>query len=316
MIKNQKGNFKRKLAAVALVSATTALTGCLNSGSSGSSTAEGSAQGVAYDGYLVGARVCVDRNLNKACDEGEKFAITQAGGKYQIDNLSDEEQQYPLVMETTASTIDEDTNPPQVVGLGLTFLAPAGSKAISGFSTIIQSKIEQALANGSTKTLAQLKKQAADELAAELGVDVDLTNYDPVAAKNFALSDDASSEMAAKLHLINQVLSDQIKTLKPQAEANGLNSNNTAAFGALIKKLDVAAVKVAVDTDTAALSLPELIAAKKNQIVSAVLPKVPSLQEILDQADLDDRIEDIIDDLIDDDDATGATGATGGSGTA
>ncbi|MDX1756675.1 MAG: hypothetical protein R3175_11495, partial [Marinobacter sp.] len=177
MTQYSKGSIKHKLAAIAVVSAAAAFTGCSNNSSSSSSTPEGSSAGVTYDGYLVGALVCVDRNLNKACDDGEPNTITEEGGEFQIDNLSDADLQYPLVMETTASTIDEDTF--QAVGAGLTYLAPAGSKAVSGFSTIIQSKIEQALAAGSTASLAELKKQAADELADELGVSgVDLTDYD------------------------------------------------------------------------------------------------------------------------------------------
>lgn len=307
-----KGRIKHKLAAIAVVSAAAAFTGCSDDSSS-SSTPEGSTEGVTYDGYLVGALVCVDRNLNKACDDGEPDTITEEGGEFQIDDLTDADLQYPLVMETTASTIDEDTF--QAVGAGLTFLAPAGSKAVSGFSTIIQSKIEAALAAGSDASLESLKDQAAKELANELGVNgVDLTEYDPIAAKNFDLADDATKERAAKLHLVNQVLSQQIITLKPQAEANA-NGDNTAAFGALVNKLNAAAVKEAVDVDTAGLALADIITATREQVVSAPVPEVPSVQDILDQAELDDIVDDIIDDLIDDD-ATGATGATGGTGTA
>lgn len=312
MKQNPKGSIKHKLAAIAVVSMAAALTGC-NNGSSGSSSSEGSAEGVVYDGYLVGALVCVDRNLNKACDENEPSAITGEGGEFEIDGLSNADSQYPLVMESTASTIDEDTF--QAVGAGLTFLAPAGSKAVSGFSTIIQSKIEEALAAGSEASLEELKKQAAAELADELGIgNIDLSDYDPIAAKNFSLADNATRETAAKLHLVNQVISQQIITLKPQADANSAG-NAKAAFGALVKKLNVAGVKAAVDNDTAGLALADIITATKEQIVTAPTPEVPSAQDILDQADIDDIVDDLIDDLIDDD-ATGATGATGGTGTA
>ena len=306
----QKGSMKHKLAAVAVASAA-AIAGCNDSDSS-SSNPEGSSAGVVYDGYLNSARVCVDRNLDKACGDGEPSTLTEEGGEFLLKNLSTSDRQYPLVMETTSATVDEDTF--QAIGTGLTFLAPAGSKAVSGFSTIIQSKIEAALAAGSEASLAELKEQAAKELASELGVSgVDLTEYDPIAAKNFDLADDATKERAAKLHLVNQVISQQIITLKPQAEANA-NGDNTAAFGALVNKLNAAAVIEAVEADTAGLALADIITATREQIVSAPVPEVPSVQDILDQAELDDIVEDVIDDLIDEE-PTGATGATGGTGT-
>ncbi|MEC8104037.1 MAG: hypothetical protein VXZ24_07080 [Pseudomonadota bacterium] len=41
-----------------------------------------SLSGKAADGYLAGARVCLDLNNNTACDDGEPTATTSAGGSY------------------------------------------------------------------------------------------------------------------------------------------------------------------------------------------------------------------------------------------
>ncbi|WP_157673108.1 hypothetical protein [Curvibacter sp. AEP1-3] len=52
--------------------------------------------GVVLDGYLVGAKVCLDLNANWVCDSGEPSAITGAGGRYTL-NVS------PLSVADTGS---------------------------------------------------------------------------------------------------------------------------------------------------------------------------------------------------------------------
>lgn len=42
-------------------------------------------KGVVVDGYLVGAKVCLDLNTNWVCDSGEPSAISSAGGQYTLD---------------------------------------------------------------------------------------------------------------------------------------------------------------------------------------------------------------------------------------
>lgn len=44
-------------------------------------------KGVVVDGYLVGAKVCLDLNTNWVCDGGEPSAVTGTGGKYTL-NIS------------------------------------------------------------------------------------------------------------------------------------------------------------------------------------------------------------------------------------
>ncbi|MFL1455775.1 hypothetical protein ACJO5Y_15175 [Marinobacter sp. GN3S48] len=309
-----KGKFSRNLAATAILAPTMIIVGCSSSSGSSSSSdgADGSSEGFAYDGYLKNAVVCVDENLNKACDLGEPRTTTGDGGLFSLDSLTDAQVQLPLVLQATSSTIDEDDG--ASVDGNLKFLAPAGSKAISGFSTIIQAKVEKALAEGSTASLANLKASAAAELATELGVDgVDLTAFDPIAAKTDGSTSEEAQTNAAKLHLVNQVLSQQIATLVPQANANS-NGNETAAFGALVNKLNATNVKQAVDNDTAGLALPELKTALAEVIVSATAPSVPTTEEIEEQASEDEVVKEIIEEDVTEE-PTGATGATGGSGT-
>lgn len=44
-------------------------------------------KGVVVDGYLVGAKVCLDLNTNWVCDSGEPSAVSSAGGQYTL-NIS------------------------------------------------------------------------------------------------------------------------------------------------------------------------------------------------------------------------------------
>jgi len=41
--------------------------------------------GAVVDGYLVGAKVCLDLNTNWVCDAGEPSATTGTGGRYKMD---------------------------------------------------------------------------------------------------------------------------------------------------------------------------------------------------------------------------------------
>ncbi|MEQ9544759.1 MAG: hypothetical protein RIK85_01975 [Marinobacter sp.] len=306
----KKGKFSRNLAATAILAPTMVIVGCSSSsGSSPDNGGDGSTEGFAYDGYLNNAVVCIDENLNKACDLGEPSTTTGVGGRFTLDTLTDAQLQLPLVLQTTSATTDEDDN--ASVDTNLKFLAPAGSEAISGFSTIVQSKIEEALAGGSTDSLASLKASASAELADELGVSgVDLTSFDPIAAKADESSSEDDQTNAAKLHLVNQVLSQQIATLAPQASANA-NGNETAAFGALVKKLSATNVKQAVDDDTVGLPLEAIRTTLVDAIVSEVQPSVPTTEEIEEQADADEIVKEIIEEVVEEEEPTGATGATG-----
>jgi hypothetical protein len=68
------------------------LVGCGGGGSSGSTSesvvdTSNLLKGVVLDGYLVGAKVCLDLNTNWVCDSGEPSAISSAGGQYTL-NIS------------------------------------------------------------------------------------------------------------------------------------------------------------------------------------------------------------------------------------
>lgn len=69
------------------------LLGCGGGGGASSNTPESvvdtssQIKGVVVDGYLVGAKVCLDLNTNWVCDSGEPSAVSSAGGRYTL-NIS------------------------------------------------------------------------------------------------------------------------------------------------------------------------------------------------------------------------------------
>lgn len=285
------------------------LAGCSGGGSSnplsGLPTGHTNVSGTAFDGYLIGARVCADLNLNKSCDSSEPSTLTGLDGKFTLNGLTDTEAKFPLVLEATPSTVDSETG---AVDPNVKFLAPPGSTVINPFTTIIQMKVEEAVAAGSYSTLSALKAQAAAQLAAQLGVTVDLTKYDPIKAKNDTSLSSSERRTAAQLSLASKVLTDQIATLVPQAESLA-NGDNTAAFGASINKLDPVDVFTAVQNDTSGLALVDLIQATSSQVTTETPPAVPTTAEIQAQATQDATYNSTVSSGFN----SNITGATGGT---
>jgi hypothetical protein len=66
--------------------------------------------GVAIDGYLGGAKVCVDLNLNFKCDANEPFAMTKEDGSYSIPWSGGDAAGLVVITETLPTTKDTDDN--------------------------------------------------------------------------------------------------------------------------------------------------------------------------------------------------------------
>jgi hypothetical protein len=110
-------------------------------GSSAPQTLKQTVSGVVADGYLSGATVCLDTNLNKKCDSGEPSAITGAGGVYSIPNvLTADLARYPVVAEVPAGAVDTERG---TVTTGYVLTAPAGRpEFVSPLTTLVQHQIE------------------------------------------------------------------------------------------------------------------------------------------------------------------------------
>ncbi|WP_152207625.1 hypothetical protein [Marinobacter changyiensis] len=318
----KQGTFKKKLLAIAVLASAMAMTACSGGSSSSSDDAPseptGESTGVAYDGYLRGATVCVDENLNNACDD-QRSTTTIKGGVYRLTGLDASQLLYPLALEAKADvTLDEDTG--EAVSDGFIYVAPAGAKTVSAFSTIIQGETERRIAAGETPAQAQAAAKA--KLATDLGIsaDIDLTDFDAVAVSK---ANEKNSDVALQLRVLNQVATQQlIRTVKsapagsdPSATLYVATQNVNAKMAdtqSLVKTklagknhIDIeVAEMVSIARDTA-----QDTSVKVGLVTAAAVIAALDLRE-----DVKQKILDTIE-KAQDAPATGATGGTGASGT-
>ena len=308
----------RNLIAAAVLAPLVVLAGC-----SDSSNFLGfkKSKGIVYDGYLAGAKVCVDEVINRQCDDPpEPATFTDAEGNFRLTGLTREQSRYPLVAEVVPGTIDLDTGLPAPAGLK--YLAPAGSDAISAFSTLVQIRIEREIVAGlntipiSVPDLDAMKATVTADLSAELGLPagLDLTDYDPIKAKNKASLSAADRLTAAKLHIVNQILTAQIVEFLPQALANADPGEESAAYAALIRKLDPAQLLTELEAHIAlnTLTLADLLdPAFDSAAVPVTDPAVPTIGEINSQFETDVNVfQSIVNLTIGEEAVTGGTGGT------
>lgn len=189
----------KKALAVAL--STSLLHGCLNfefgddddDTSTNPPEATTSFSGKVADGYLTGAKVCLDLNSNKVCDPNEPSTISTAGGEFSLDDVTQAQlDSAPLLVEIiVGETVDED-KPDTPIEKKYTLTAPAGYEFISPLTTMVQSEIEE---SGATP------EEAAGTVQAKLGTTIDLEE-DYVAGQEDGNEDAAEFE---RLHKVAQV---------------------------------------------------------------------------------------------------------------
>lgn len=148
--------------------------------------------GKAADGYLAGARVCLDLNSNSACDDGEPSTTTTNGGAYTLEGVTQEQiDNSPIVVEIiVGETIDED-EPGVAIEKTYTLSAPAGSAFVSPLTTMVQNEIkEKGLSPDEAKASVQTK----------LGTDLDPTG-------DYVAGSDSGTTAAEfqRLHKVAQV---------------------------------------------------------------------------------------------------------------
>lgn len=136
----------KRLAVVLGMVSLIALAGCGGGGGSSSTPAAPvppattSISGVVADGYLVGAKVCLDKNGNKKCDADEPTAITTAGGAYTLSVSSGDQNSYPVLVEVSAGNTDEQRG---AVANSYILTPPAGFyQFISPLTTMVQNQME------------------------------------------------------------------------------------------------------------------------------------------------------------------------------
>ncbi len=180
------------LAAILITSGCSSSSGNSDDSNNSDDSGNVSLEGKAADGYLAGARVCLDLNNNARCDDGEPTTTTSAGGGYTLEGVTQEQiANSPIVVEIiVGETIDED-NPGETIDKTYTLTAPAGSAFVSPLTTMVQNEIKE---NGLSPDEAKASIQA------RLGTDLDPTE-DYVAGSD----DGTSGEEFQRLHKVAQV---------------------------------------------------------------------------------------------------------------
>lgn len=206
-----KRNLKRMAELGIVMTAVAALVvGC---GGSSSSSSSGSAtvalSGVVADGYLSGAKVCLDKNDNGVCDSGEPSATTNASGVYSISGLTSADSTgYPVIAEIPASAVDSDF-PASTVGQAYTLAAPKGNKNVTPLSALVYQEMQR------DTTLSAASAVANVQTATGIGTAVDpLRDY--IADGN------------TNVHKAAQVLAKSIRT--NMANAAGLSGKQLHAL--------------------------------------------------------------------------------------
>lgn len=198
--------FKKSLLVTSIA---VALSACGSSGSMGDSK---SFSGTVADGYLVDARVCLDLNDNKECDEGEPSAISSEGGEFTLEGVTQAQLDlHALVVEIIEGlTVDEDF-PNQVIDEAYTMTAPAGYNFISPLTTMVQQELEENEGNDDFDV-----EDAEESVQAKLGTTLDLSE-DFVAAKQD--DSDFSEEEREQFEQLHKVAQVTARVLQDNVEA-------------------------------------------------------------------------------------------------
>jgi hypothetical protein len=207
-------------------------------GSSSSSTAAGSTttlSGKVIDGYIVGARVCLDLNSNNTCDAGEPTTISDGTGSYVLPAYTGSLAGLQVVAQVIEGAFDLDDNIPIPANGTYTLMAPAAASAtVTPLSTLISSAIS---AGGGEAGLSI--EQAKNQIAAETGIPVANLLAHDYKQKN----DTTTAQIATVTAKAIAAVTNQLAT-NADIRAAGLNAGEIA-------KAAVTAVKQSV--------LPQLI---------------------------------------------------------
>ncbi len=201
-------------------------------GGGGGSSATSALSGTVIDGYIEGAKVCLDLNSNGACDSGEPTATTDSGGKYQLSPGNINTTGLNVIAEIPVTAKDSDDG-------GLTLLA-AGKSAYTMATPATEPSVLTPITTlivGKVKTDNVSSSTAKTRVLEELGLPSDTNPFaDHVAAGN-TIVHGVARQMAAQLQQAQKdlpsgttaqerltKLQDAIKTMQDAAGSIALES--------------------------------------------------------------------------------------------
>ncbi len=217
------------------IAALLSLTAC-GGGDSGGSAAGGgpdveppvllNVSGQVADGYLAGAKVCLDVNENKQCEAGEPFALTMGKLLSEVDRfgqfiievdptLYPDPGKFPLFVEVPADALDQDTG--GEVGKGFTLSAPAGRPDfISPITTLVQQQLE--------KNPVLTTEEAERTVKTQIGVSDQVSLFQDYVKEKENEAAPAREEFA-RVHMVAQVVARTMGDLQTEVNAAAAAAN-------------------------------------------------------------------------------------------
>lgn len=196
-------NKKYILSAIAATALTAVLSGCGSSNTT-TTTATDTLSGLAVDGYLSGATVCLDTNANNVCDTTEPNTTTASDGSFTLD-LSSVSLQVKQTAQLLVYGGEDIATARPFVGILKAPLYDDANVNITPITTMLAAKVE---------TNDDLDINAAKaEIAGALGITEAEITLDPVKAQNKELY-----KHALKIQKTIEVLVEAVKEINSTIE--------------------------------------------------------------------------------------------------
>lgn len=178
------------------------LTAC---GGGGGSSPGSQLSGSVIDGYIEGAKVCLDINSNGACDASEPFATTKANGGYTLDTTGITVAGLSVIAEIPDTAKDSDDAGQTLAAAGksaYTMATPADKPAvITPLTTLIVGKV---------KTDNITVAQATTKVLEQLGLPSDTDPHEDHVAKGNSVVHAAAKQVAGQLQELQATLGSNI----------------------------------------------------------------------------------------------------------
>ena len=205
-------------------------------GGGGGGSATSQISGAVIDGYIEGAKVCLDLNSSGACDAGEPSTTTNANGGYTLDTSGISVSGLTLIAEIPDTAKDSDD-------AGLT-LAAAGKAAYTMATPVEKPTVITPLTTlivGKAKTDSISIAQAANQVLEQLGLPDDTNPHEDHVAKGNGVVHAAARQVAGQLQQLQTNLTSpasagerwsKLQQARDAAEkeAGTVNQTSTAAL--------------------------------------------------------------------------------------
>lgn len=200
------------------------------------------------DGPIQNATVCLDKNLNGACDAGEPTGTTDSNGLTNLTVNNADLAKYPVVAVVGTNAIDKDTGP---VTARYVMKAPADANAvISPLTTLVQVQVE---------TFAQTTAQATASVASSTGL------------STAQLTSDYTKDTSASGATAYAIAQAMVVATQKQATAAQLAVGTNAIDGSAITQANFDKAVASAATNMLAVILSDI--ANSNTVTSTTTPK-------------------------------------------